>query len=96
LSIPVLKWINARVIAIHPGDGQHPYLTTTRPSSTCVKVWTGNHKVVAVTGPAAARDNDLVGLGEDEFAMLADQIVANPMLNGETIRLDGALRMAPR
>ena len=24
------------------------------------------------------------------------QIVANPMLNGETIRLDGALRMAPR
>jgi len=23
-------------------------------------------------------------------------IVANPMLNGETIRLDGAIRMAPR
>jgi len=23
-------------------------------------------------------------------------IVSNPMLNGETIRLDGALRMAPR
>ena len=23
-------------------------------------------------------------------------IIANPMLNGETIRLDGALRMAPR
>ena len=27
---------------------------------------------------------------------LAAQIVENPMLNGETIRLDGALRMAPR
>jgi NAD(P)-dependent dehydrogenase (short-subunit alcohol dehydrogenase family) len=32
----------------------------------------------------------------DEFAMLALQILANPMLNGETIRLDGAIRMAPR
>ncbi len=32
----------------------------------------------------------------DEFAMLAMQIVENPMLNGETIRLDGAIRMAPR
>lgn len=32
----------------------------------------------------------------DEFAMMATQIIENPMLNGETIRLDGALRMAPR
>jgi 3-hydroxyacyl-CoA dehydrogenase / 3-hydroxy-2-methylbutyryl-CoA dehydrogenase len=32
----------------------------------------------------------------DEFAQLAVQIVENEMLNGETIRLDGALRMAPR
>lgn len=31
-----------------------------------------------------------------EFAMLAQQIIENPMLNGETIRLDGALRMAPK
>ncbi|EZA51054.1 3-hydroxyacyl-CoA dehydrogenase type-2 isoform X1 [Ooceraea biroi] len=29
----------------------------------------------------------------DEYAMLVQQIVENPMLNGETIRLDGALRM---
>ncbi|HEX6389685.1 MAG TPA: SDR family NAD(P)-dependent oxidoreductase [Solirubrobacteraceae bacterium] len=36
-------------------------------------------------------------LGEpDEFAHLAMHIVENAMLNGETIRLDGALRMAPR
>ena len=32
----------------------------------------------------------------EEFAGLAVQIVENEMLNGETIRLDGALRMAPR
>jgi NAD(P)-dependent dehydrogenase (short-subunit alcohol dehydrogenase family) len=31
-----------------------------------------------------------------EYAQLAAQIVENPMLNGETIRLDGAIRMAPR
>jgi NAD(P)-dependent dehydrogenase (short-subunit alcohol dehydrogenase family) len=31
-----------------------------------------------------------------EFAMLVRQVVENPMLNGETIRLDGAIRMAPR
>jgi 3-hydroxyacyl-CoA dehydrogenase / 3-hydroxy-2-methylbutyryl-CoA dehydrogenase len=32
----------------------------------------------------------------DEFAALARHIVENQMLNGETIRLDGALRMPPR
>jgi NAD(P)-dependent dehydrogenase (short-subunit alcohol dehydrogenase family) len=32
----------------------------------------------------------------EEFASLAAHIISNPMLNGETIRLDGALRMAPR
>jgi NAD(P)-dependent dehydrogenase (short-subunit alcohol dehydrogenase family) len=32
----------------------------------------------------------------DEFGMLARHIVENPMLNGEVIRLDGALRMAAR
>jgi len=32
----------------------------------------------------------------DEYAQLVESIVANPMLNGETIRLDGAIRMAPR
>jgi 3-hydroxyacyl-CoA dehydrogenase / 3-hydroxy-2-methylbutyryl-CoA dehydrogenase len=32
----------------------------------------------------------------EEFAALACHIVENPMLNGETIRLDGALRMPPR
>ena len=32
----------------------------------------------------------------EEFGALVAAIVANPMLNGETIRLDGAIRMAPR
>jgi NAD(P)-dependent dehydrogenase (short-subunit alcohol dehydrogenase family) len=32
----------------------------------------------------------------EEFAMLAMSIIANPMLNGEVIRLDGALRMQPK
>ncbi|GMA14094.1 3-hydroxyacyl-CoA dehydrogenase [Deinococcus metallilatus] len=32
----------------------------------------------------------------EEYAALVRQIFENPMLNGETIRLDGAIRMAPR
>ena len=32
----------------------------------------------------------------EEYAAMALHIVGNRMLNGETIRLDGALRMAPR
>lgn len=31
-----------------------------------------------------------------EYALLARSIVENPMLNGEVIRLDGAIRMAPK
>ncbi|MET9262561.1 SDR family NAD(P)-dependent oxidoreductase [Amycolatopsis sp. NPDC004079] len=46
---------------------------------------------LAATVPHPAR------LGRpEEFARLALAIVDNPMLNGETIRLDGAIRMAPR
>ena len=32
----------------------------------------------------------------EEYAQLVAAIIANPMLNGETIRLDGAIRMGPR
>jgi NAD(P)-dependent dehydrogenase (short-subunit alcohol dehydrogenase family) len=32
----------------------------------------------------------------DEFARLVEHIIDNPMLNGETIRLDGAIRMPPK
>jgi len=31
-----------------------------------------------------------------EYALLAEHVVINPMLNGEVIRLDGAIRLAPR
>ncbi len=32
----------------------------------------------------------------EEYAQLARHIIENPMLNGEVIRLDGAIRMAPK
>jgi NAD(P)-dependent dehydrogenase (short-subunit alcohol dehydrogenase family) len=32
----------------------------------------------------------------EEYAQLVESIIANPMLNGEVIRLDGSIRMAPR
>jgi NAD(P)-dependent dehydrogenase (short-subunit alcohol dehydrogenase family) len=32
----------------------------------------------------------------DEYALTVAHIIENPLLNGETIRLDGALRMTPR
>jgi 3-hydroxyacyl-CoA dehydrogenase/3-hydroxy-2-methylbutyryl-CoA dehydrogenase len=32
----------------------------------------------------------------EEYALLAAHVVENPMINGEVIRLDGALRMPPR
>ena len=32
----------------------------------------------------------------EEYAALVEAIVTNPMLNGDVIRLDGAIRMAPR
>jgi NAD(P)-dependent dehydrogenase (short-subunit alcohol dehydrogenase family) len=32
----------------------------------------------------------------DEFAMLVEQVVANPILNGEVIRIDSAVRLAPK
>jgi NAD(P)-dependent dehydrogenase (short-subunit alcohol dehydrogenase family) len=32
----------------------------------------------------------------EEFASLALAIIRNPMMNGETVRIDGAIRLAPR
>jgi len=31
----------------------------------------------------------------EEYALMVDSIINNPMINGETIRLDGAMRMPP-
>ncbi|MBT9499593.1 MAG: 3-hydroxyacyl-CoA dehydrogenase, partial [Burkholderiaceae bacterium] len=32
----------------------------------------------------------------EDYAKLVHQIITNEMLNGEVIRLDGAIRLAPR
>ena len=31
----------------------------------------------------------------DEYAQIVESVINNPMMNGETIRIDGALRMQP-
>jgi len=68
-----------------------------------------HHRAGSVQDPAAGSlpEEAQVSLGKqvphparlgdpDEYGALAVHIVENPMLNGETIRLDGAIRMAPR
>lgn len=71
-----------RVCTIAPGIFDTPMLA---------RVSEDARRTLSASVPHPAR----LGL-PDEYAQLAMHIVANPMLNGETIRLDGALRMAPR
>jgi len=71
-----------RVVTIAPGLFDTPLMAGT---SEEVKTSLGEQ----VPHPARLGD-------PDEFGALAAHIVANPMLNGEVIRLDGAIRMAPR
>lgn len=71
-----------RVCTIAPGTFETPLLARL---SDAVRA------SLAATVPHPSR------LGQpDEFARLALSIIDNGMLNGETIRLDGAIRMAPR
>jgi NAD(P)-dependent dehydrogenase (short-subunit alcohol dehydrogenase family) len=71
-----------RVCTIAPGTFDTPLLA---------RVSAEVRASLAATVPHPSR------LGEpDEFARLALAIIDNGMLNGETIRLDGAIRMAPR
>jgi NAD(P)-dependent dehydrogenase (short-subunit alcohol dehydrogenase family) len=71
-----------RVVAIAPGIFDTPLLAALPEAARAALG-------AAVPNPAR--------LGRpEEFADLVAAIVGNPMLNGETIRLDGALRMAPR
>jgi NAD(P)-dependent dehydrogenase (short-subunit alcohol dehydrogenase family) len=71
-----------RVCTIAPGTFETPLLA--RLSDEV-------RQSLAATVPHPSR------LGQpDEYAKLALSIIDNPMLNGETIRLDGAIRMAPR
>jgi len=71
-----------RVMAIAPGFFETPLLNELPPEAV--------QKLVSEI-PFPAR------LGKpEEFAQLALAIVENPSLNGETIRLDGALRLPPK
>ena len=53
--------------------------------------WEETQESLAAQIPHPARLGDPV-----EFASLVGHIIDNGMLNGEVIRLDGAIRMAPR
>jgi NAD(P)-dependent dehydrogenase (short-subunit alcohol dehydrogenase family) len=71
-----------RVVTIAPGLFRTP-LFGTLPDD-----------VIAALGASVPHPQRL---GEpEEYADLVMHVVKNPMLNGETIRLDGAIRMAPR
>lgn len=85
MTLPIardLASIGIRVCTIAPGTFDTPMLATLPEAS---------RKALGAQIPFPSR------LGHPaEFAALARHIVENAMLNGETIRLDGALRMAPR
>ena len=85
LTLPVareLAQFGVRVMALAPGLFKTPLLKGLPQEA---------QDSLAVAIPFPHR------LGEPrEYAALVRHIVENPYLNGETIRLDGALRMAPR
>ncbi len=85
LTLPVardLSSLGIRVCTIAPGIFETPMLGQLPDPA---------RKALEASIPFPSR------LGRpSEYAALARHIVENPMLNGETIRLDGALRMAPR
>ncbi|MBF5000795.1 3-hydroxyacyl-CoA dehydrogenase [Nocardia sp. BSTN01] len=85
MTLPIardLASVNIRVNTIAPGLFHTP-LFATLPEEAI--------KALGAQVPHPARLGDPA-----EYAALARHIVENPMLNGETIRLDGAIRMAPR
>jgi NAD(P)-dependent dehydrogenase (short-subunit alcohol dehydrogenase family) len=85
LTLPAARDLASRgirVVTIAPGLFDTPLLAALPQDA---------RDALGATMPFPSR----LGLPE-EYAHLALEIVANPMLNGETIRLDGALRMAPK
>ena len=77
-----------------PGHQAASGSTRSPRASSTPRSWRASPRRSATA--SAPRCRTPARLGQpDEFAMLALQIVENPMLNGETIRLDGAIRMAP-
>ena len=85
MTLPIARDLASsgiRVCTIAPGTFDTPMLATLPENA---------RKALGAAIPFPAR------LGQPmEYAALARHIVENAMLNGETIRLDGALRMAPR
>ncbi|MFC9552877.1 SDR family NAD(P)-dependent oxidoreductase [Rhodococcus sp. NPDC056960] len=77
-----LAGVGIRVCTIAPGTFDTPLLARARHDV---------RESLAASVPHPRRLGDPA-----EFAALAAHIVENGMLNGETIRLDGAIRMAPR
>jgi NAD(P)-dependent dehydrogenase (short-subunit alcohol dehydrogenase family) len=85
MTLPVARELarsGIRVMTIAPGIFETPMM-----SSLTAEVQASLGKMVPFP-PRLGRP--------DEFAQLVRAIVENPMLNGETIRLDGAIRMAPK
>jgi len=85
MTLPIARELAAakvRVVTIAPGLFETPMLAGL-PDETKASL--------GAQVPHPAR------LGNpSEYAALVEHIVRNPMLNGEVIRLDGAIRMAPR
>ena len=85
MTLPLARefaWHHIRVMTIAPGIFETPMMAGLPQEA---------QDSLAAQVPHPAR------LGKpDEFAALVEHIVLNPMLNGETIRLDGAIRMAPK
>jgi NAD(P)-dependent dehydrogenase (short-subunit alcohol dehydrogenase family) len=85
MTLPIARELarfGVRVVTIAPGVFETPMMRGLTPE---------NQKALEAAVPFPPR------LGRaDEFAALAGQIVENVMLNGTTIRLDGALRMSAK
>jgi NAD(P)-dependent dehydrogenase (short-subunit alcohol dehydrogenase family) len=85
LTLPAareLARIGVRVMTIAPGIFETPMVAGFSPEL---------QQALAAQVPFPRR------LGKpDEFAALVEHIILNPMLNGEVIRLDGAVRLAPK
>ncbi|MBB3051124.1 NAD(P)-dependent dehydrogenase (short-subunit alcohol dehydrogenase family) [Prauserella isguenensis] len=85
MTLPIardLASLKIRVVTIAPGLFQTPLFAGLPEDAV---------KSLGEQVPHPSRLGDPV-----EYGSLARHIVENPMLNGETIRLDGAIRMAPR
>jgi NAD(P)-dependent dehydrogenase (short-subunit alcohol dehydrogenase family) len=85
MTLPVardLSQFGIRVVTIAPGLFLTPLLESLPPAA---------QESLGKQTPFPSR------LGRpDEYAQLVESIIGNAMLNGEVIRLDGAIRMAPR